>query len=201
MQLLSIIKTILLCSTSWHGWTVISAMAALIAAIVAIFYTYYTYHLLEANKKTLEKSNKINEFQIYKEISANLSSDDATKLIDLCDEGNLEIDYSNTIPAEGETKIKSGFLNRKLLNPLEDIAVFWESGLIDLKTIDSGFGYKILSIGNCETIMNHVIKARATWPNVFSGFEALYNEIYSKCPEEEKKGYRAKFIKTEEPSE
>lgn len=200
MQLLGIFKITLLCSTTWQGWTVISAIAALVAAIVAIFYTYYTYHLLQANEKTLEKSNKINEFQIYKEISASLSSEDATKLIDLCDEGQLEIDYSNAIPATGETKVKSGLLNRKLLNPLEDIAVFWESGLIDLKTIDSGFGYKILSVGNSEAIMNHVIKARVTWPNVFSGFEALYNEIYSKCPEEEKKGYRDKFIKIEQPS-
>jgi|GEM_PF-3549554 len=200
MQLLGLLKTTILCSTTWQGWTVISAIAALVAAIVAIFYTYYTYNLLNANEETLAKSNKINEFQIYKEISASLGSDEATKLIDLCGEGKLEIDYSNTTPLAGETKIKSGFLNRKLLNPLEDIAVFWESGLITIKTIDSGFGYKILCIGNCEAIMNHVLKSRQSWPNVFSGFEALYNEVYSKCADEEKQGYRDKFIKVEEPA-
>ena len=199
MQLLGLLKTTILCSSTWQGWTVISAIAALVAAIVAVFYTYYTYNLLKANKETLARNNKINEFQIYKEISASLSSEDATRLIDLCDEGKLEIDYSNTIPTAGETKIKSDFLNRRLLNPLEDIAVFWESGLITLKTIDSGFGYKILSIGNCEAIINHVIKSRISWPNVFSGFEALYNEVYSKCAEEEKRGYRDKFIKVEAP--
>ena len=171
----------------WEGWSVISAIGTFIAAIVAILYTIFTYLLLQKSKETFDKANEINEFQIYKEISNTLSTDEVSRLTDLCMSNRLVIDYYNLTTVVGD-KVNSTNLNRHLLNLFEDVAIYWHKKLINIKIINAGFGYKILKIGNCKTITNHILKMRESLPNVYWGFENLYNAIILDSPESEKVG-------------
>ncbi|KAA9037996.1 hypothetical protein FW778_14610 [Ginsengibacter hankyongi] len=178
----------------WIGWTAISAIGSLLAAIVAGVYTYFTYHLLQTNRKAIDRSNRLYEFQFYKEISERLNSQEARNLTDLCQNNLLKIDYSIGAKDIVGNTVSANYLNRILLNELESIAVFWKSELINIITVDTGFGYKILAIGNSQAIVDHVIKSRVTYPHTFSQFEDLYNEIYKISTAEGKTGYRARFI-------
>ena len=157
-------------------------------------FTYYTYHLLQTNKLSIDRSNRLYEFQFYKEIAERLNTPEARRLTDLCQNNLLQVDYSIGASDIVDNTVSANYLNRILLNELESIAVFWKSGLINIITVDTGFGYKILTIGNCQTIVNHVIKSRVTYPHTFSEFEALYNEIYKISTAEEKIGYRSRMI-------
>ena len=186
---------IILCDfLKWSGWTAISALGALIAAGVAAIYTYFTYQLLTTNRETADKTNRLNEFQIYKEVSAHLNNADTKYLSDICRNNTLIINYNINAAEKNVNTVSSDYLNRILLNALEDIAVFWKNGLIKTETLNTGFGYTILGIGNCQTVIDHIIKSRLAFPNLFSGFEELYNEIFAICPEEETKGYRKRLI-------
>ena len=177
--------------TIWDGWTVISSIGSLIAAIVAILYTYYTYHLLQKSKETLDKANDINEFQIYKEISNSISSEEFTNIFDGCLKNNMAIIINGT--ATEKDQISSDKINRNLLNPLEDIAIFWKKGLISTATINSGFGYKILKVGSCKAIKEHIINVRENLPGVYEGLEELYQAIYKISTPSEKEGH-SEFI-------
>ena len=174
-------------------WSIISATGSLLAAIVAGVYTYFTYHLLQTNRLTVDRSNRLYEFQFYKEISERLNTHDARKLTDLCQNNSLHIDYSITAEDITGNTVSANFLNRTLLNELESIAVFWKSGLINIVTLNTGFGYKILTIGNSPIILDHVIRSRSSYPNTFSEFEELYNEIYKISVAEEKSSFRPLF--------
>lgn len=177
----------------WSGWTILSSLGTCLAAIVAVFYTIFTYRLLNRTNQTFHKTNSINEFLIYKEISDKFSNTLTVYLVDKCISGKFSIDYKNESDDEADL-INSHTINRFLLNPIEDIAVFWEQGLISIKTIDSGFGYKILSIGNCSVINKHVADMRSTLPTVYNGFQKLYNAIHANATDAEKKNYNAIFI-------
>ena len=181
-------------SCIWIGWTIISAVGSLIAALVAGVYTYFTYHLLQTNRQAVDRSNRLYEFQFYKEISERLNTPEARHLTELCQNNLLKIDY--TIGArdlEGGTA-SANYLNRTLLNELQSIAVFWKSGLINIITVDTGFGYKILTIGNSSVILQHILKSRIAYPHTFAEFEQLYNEIYKISTAEGKAGYRPQLI-------
>ena len=115
-------------------------------------------------------------------------------MTDLCQNNLLQIDYSIGAKDIVANTISSNFLKRTLLNELESIAVFWKNGLINIITLNTGFGYKILTIGNCQIIVDHVIKCRISYPHTFSEFEDLYNEIYKISTAEEKADYRNVFI-------
>jgi hypothetical protein len=177
----------------WNGWTVISSLGTLIAAIVALFYTIFTYRLLSRTNATFHKTNSINEFLIYKEISEKLVADKIVLLIDRCIDGSIIVDYDNKSDETGNI-FKSNTINRCLLNPLEDIFIFWEKDLISIETINSGFGYKILSVGNCPAISKHVKDIRVVMPSVYDGFEKLYNAIYLNSSKSEREGFNAQFI-------
>lgn len=177
----------------WVGWTIISSVGSALAALVAILYTRFTYRLLKQTNDTFDKTNNLNEFIIYKEISGKLSSDKITLLIDKCISGTISVDYTNKSD-ETQNIFNSNTINRCLLNPLEDIAIFWEKDLISVGTINAGFGYKILSVGSCAVISKHVKDIRVSLPNVYSGFEKLYNAIYDASSQSERNEFNAKFI-------
>jgi hypothetical protein len=178
----------------WDGWAIVSAAGSFLAAVVASLYTYYTYHLLQNNRLAVDRSNRLYEFQFYKEISERLNTPDARNLTDLCQNNLLQIDYSIGAKDLVGNVASANFLNRTLLNELESIAVFWKSGLISIVPINTGFGDKILTIGNCPVIVQHVLRSRLTYPHTFTEFEKLYNEIYKIATADEKVGYRERFL-------
>lgn len=179
---------------TWAGWQIISAAGSLTAAVVAGIYTYFTYHLLQTNRQAVDRSNRLYEFQFYKEISERLNTPEARHLTDLCQSNALKIDYTIGAKDLEENTVSANYLNRTLLNELESIAVFWKSGLINIITVDTGFGYRILTIGNSTVISDHILKSRVAYPHTFSEFEELYNEIYKISTAEGKAGYRARLI-------
>lgn len=179
---------------TWIGWTIISAAGSLTAAVVAGIYTYFTYHLLQTNRQAVDRSNRLYEFQFYKEISERLNTPEARRLTDLCQNNLLKIDYSIGAKDMDGNTVSANYLNRTLLNELESIAVFWKSGLINIITVDTGFGYRILTIGNSSKITEHIIKSRVAYPHTFSEFEELYNEIYKISTAEGKAGYRPRLL-------
>lgn len=179
---------------TWIGWTIITAAGSITAAVVAGIYTYYTYHLLQTNRQSVDRSNRLYEFQFYKEISERLNTPEARQLTDLCRNNLLRIDYTIGARDLEENTASANYLNRTLLNELQSIAVFWKSGLINIITVDTGFGYTILTIGNSPVIAEHILKSRIAYPHTFAEFEALYNEIYKISTAEGKAGYRPKLL-------
>jgi hypothetical protein len=90
--------------------------------------------------------------------------------------------------------VSSDYLNRILLNVLENVGVFLKNDLIKIETINSGFGYKILSIGNSQKVLAHVNQLRISYPNIFSEFQDLYDAVYANSAPEERVSFRQKFI-------
>ncbi len=162
--------------SKWQGWT---AVAALVAAI----YTALTYRLLR-------KNNKIAEFQTYMKIAEALNSDAARDIIDACIDNKLNVD--SNFPS-GTYCITGGHFRRNVLDPLEDLSKFCEDGLISINSVDSGFGYLILEVGNCESVISHLKQVRKKSPDAYRGFENLYQKIIKRCTPSLRRNYRKDF--------
>jgi hypothetical protein len=173
---------------AWAGWTVISSIGSLLAAIIAAIYTVVTYKLLEKTNQTFQKTNTLTEFEIYRDIIALLNKTKSRKAISLCLTDNLIIVEADK-DIVNDNYIKGSDINQLVLNPLEDLAMFWKKDLITIRTINEGIGYKILELGNCKTIVEHIEKTRKQLPNVFTGFEKLYKAVYEDSEQDERKDY------------
>jgi hypothetical protein len=182
---------------SWPGWVGIAAIGTLAAAFVAARYTYLTRGILVSTRESIERQNtsierqrKVAEFEIYMRIADSLDAGKAQKLIDACCDNTLVIDSEN--PNEHLTlmvAISGGKFERLVLNPLEDLAKFYEDGLISIDSVDSGFRYVILSVGNNEHVKTYLKLQKIKYPNSFKGFKKLYSEIYLKVLPEEQENY------------
>jgi hypothetical protein len=171
---------------SWPGWIFISAVAASLASIAACLYTYFTYHLLRSNNLTVQVNNRLAEFQIYNEISKTLYQDIVQELVDKCADDTLKM----------SDKVESLKVRRTLLDPLEDLSKFWMDNLLTSESINTGFGFLILHVGNNSAIVEYIkdLRNRMRSPNLYNGFEELYNNMYEQCDEDEKRSFRSKFI-------
>lgn len=123
-----------------------------------------------------------------------MNTPEARHLTDLCQSNQMTIDYTTGAKDIEGTTVSANYLNRTLLNELESIAVFWKSGLINIVTVDTGFGYKILTIGNSPIIVEHIVKSRTTYPHTYSEFAELYREIYKISTAEDKANHRSELF-------
>ena len=165
------------------NWTAVGAFGSIIAAIFTIAiaiatwrYTGYTKNILEGNNKILEKNNKLAEYTIYKDFTDKLSKAEAEDLIRACREDKLLIDrYDvNIINAFFST----GFnIKKHLLDILEDLSKFEQDQLISLESVDSGWGYSILYVGNNSEIRRYIKALRGTRTSPYAGLEILYFRI------------------------
>jgi hypothetical protein len=156
---------------------------AIAGTIATILYTFLTYRLLMQNKKINETNNKLAEFQIYNEIAKLLSTDNAKAWVEKC--------RNKTILVTEETRNKICY---ELLNPLEDLAKFWEDKLVTIESINSGFGLTILVVGNNDKIAELIKSEKSEHEALYTGIESLYMKIYSLCNEVEKKKFKDKII-------
>ena len=70
-------------------------------------------------------------------------------------------------------------LKEHLLDNFEDLALFYEDGLVEISKINSGFGAKILVLGNCALVREFISQTRDQESDeLYKGFETLYNKIY-----------------------
>ncbi len=178
------------------GWSAISAISALAAAVIAGFYTYYTYHLLKANKTSVDKSNSLFEFQIYSRLSDKLDLTEADNILRSINSQSILIGELHSTEQSKTNNISGLEVMKWVLNPLEDLAKFYEDGLISEVSIDNGFGYIILSIGNCKEVIDYINYLRNTVymsDTVFIGIQRLYELSLLKCSEDERKRYQNYF--------
>lgn len=188
----------ILCSWSWPGWTALAAIGALSAAGANIFYTVYTHRILKAAVTQTEKNNQIAEFQTYVHLASELNCETAQDILSACIQGNLTI--GSQFPSSGVSGHESNYpaqdIRRFILGPIEDIYKFYEDGLISFESLDSGFGYTILNIGNNQAIVeyiNYLRKEVYSNNSLYGGFESLYMKVHNNLPNEEKAKYRATF--------
>ncbi len=199
---------LIICLTDWSGWTMIGAIGTLIAAFATVAYTIFTYRLLAATKKSIDianenkdKANKLAEFQIYSKISDDLSSEKALQLFDIIERNLFEIkEIDETIFGESlnpDREIISGRdLLSYILGPIEDLAKFKDDQILSMQSIDSGFGNKILMLGNNEKIVKYIKYLRTKvhfTDNIHGGFESLYEEELKCCTEDERTKYKNHF--------
>jgi hypothetical protein len=88
------------------------------------------------------------------------------------------------------TTEKKEFIRYEVLNPFEDLAKFYDDGIISIKSINSGFGTMILHFGNSELVYNIIDEERRNFKSIFSGFEKLYTDVYNDCTEADRKGFK-----------
>lgn len=141
---------------------------AIAASIATILYTGLTFILLMQNKKINSTNNKLAEFQIYNEIAKKITTPEVSQLIRNILNNNFNLDENNTI-----------VLKEHLLDNFEDLALFYEDGLVEISKINSGFGAKILVLGNCTLVREFISQTRNQESDeLYKGFETLYNKIY-----------------------
>jgi hypothetical protein len=185
---------------SWEGWTPLAAIGALMAATATILYTKFTYEILHATRQSIDRQNKVHEFEIFSKLAEELETEQALRLHQACKTNTLKIDLplgdALTSPYRGETATTDSGLRQHLLNPLEKMAMFWSDGLISTRTIDNTLGYFILNIGNCSEVVKHINHLRRDVydnPNLYCGFESLYKAIINDLGKPEKHKYRLDF--------
>lgn len=159
------------------------AVTAVIACIVSTIYTYFTYGILNKtneslqtsqqalvlSNKSVEISNKLAKFQIYNEISKSLGSDNFYDLLIKCKEDTLDHIADRTLVV------------RHLLNPIEDLAKYYEDGFITIEDVDSGYGSTLCYLGESKVVNLIILKERERFGNVYTGFEALYHKVCEHC--------------------
>lgn len=163
-------------------WAVMSSIATCLGTIVAGIYAYFTYHLLKKSEESVAVSNRIVNFQVYSEISKSLSDDLFYKWALKCQEINLILE------PQDKSEVK-----RFLLNPLEDLALFSQKGLISIDDVSSGYGSTILQVGNNDAIGLLISEEQKVFSETFSGFEELYENIYNKCSSAEVVNYKRRI--------
>lgn len=177
------------------NWSAIGAIAAIIAAIAACVYTYYTFQLLSANIRSIEKNNKLIEFQIYSKMSETIFTDKSETLYQTIVENNFYIEEIKNAQSKG-TGISGRDVSKYLLFPIEDMCKYYKDGLISASSIDYGFGNHILVVGSCEQIFLYIKYLRENVysnSNTFSGFQEIFAQVYSNISTSEKTKFNNHF--------
>lgn len=197
-------------------WVAVSSIGTILAALAAILYTYLTYRLLnktseaakssseaakasaEAAKATAEAAvqNAIaNELSVYLSLKTDLTSKIFNLVSKHCRLNSIEvldyipkgIDYEEV---EQKLRITQHCLTTEVLNNLEDLSIFWDKDVLKLKTIDDGYGYNILYIGNNNEIRRILDKEKASGIQTYTGLRKLYNAIYLMLNDSEKNAFQ-----------
>jgi hypothetical protein len=155
----------------------------IVGAVATAMYTLLTYKLLKSTAKSFETTNKLAEFQIYSEISKLLNTEESNKLINTISSNWFNIDKMPNVVTYPTTHspelIYSHNLNRHVLGPLEDLAKFYNDGLIELNSINTGWGSLIIKLWENDKIKDYILYLRETNNdiNLYSGLENLYGLI------------------------
>lgn len=176
-------------------WNSISAIAAVIASLAAVVaanatvkYTAYTRKILDGNNIILEKNNKLAEYKIYIDFDKKLSESETLKLIDACKNNTIMVDVPTNI-ITNMVNYSGDKLKRGLLDILEDLSKFYQDGLISIESVDTGFGYIVLYVGNNSEVRKFIKDLRKYSPNLYIGIEILYLKILQFNNEEFRKKY------------
>lgn len=175
-------------SNKTEYWAAITALASILLFIVTFKYTNYT-------REILDKSNKNSEYLVLKDINQKFNEERFVHVYNLAINSKIDI-----VANSGEENLKLGRLTYSsiktiLIDPIEEIAISIELGLLSYSTIDKFHGYTILKLGSLEIIRNCIDEySRNNSNSVYHGFMNLYNEIINKfLPDNEKFKYKLPF--------
>lgn len=190
-------------------WTKFSAISAGAAAIATVIYVCFTWNIFKATSDAAKETAKAatsnaiaNELSAYLTLKADLTTDIFNTVVKYCRLNQIKI--TNMLPNNVESNleddifyIKDSELVTKVLNNLEDLALFLEKDVLQIETIDSGYGYSILNIGNNSEIRRWLIEEKNNGSEAFSGFERLYELIHNRLESEIERGmYKPKLYDT-----
>jgi len=166
----------------WPGWGGIAAIGTLIAASIAVWYTNITRNILKTTGESIEGQRKLAEFEIYMQIAEKIDSDIGFRTLN--DIVNSKLDLND---------INSTEIALRTIFPFGDLGNFYAGGLINLETIENGFGAAILDLGNSLYFVITINNLRIKSPNTFKNFETLYIQLRNKLPPDLKLNYRENF--------
>lgn len=157
----------------------------------------------EAAKATADGVNQnaiANELSAYMALKKDLLTKVFTETTRYSFNNKLVIDDKNTLTEgfkimdDDTLKINQITLVADVLNNIEEVAIFYERGVLTLRTIDAAFGYSILNIGNCDAIREKIKEWQASGEEVFDGFTTLYSALYGQLSLTEKPKYKPGLI-------
>lgn len=191
-------------------WSILSSIATVLACIVAAVYTIATYKILSVTSKAAKATSDAaiqnataNELSAYLELRKDLTSEVFWNVSSYAYRKDLtsnedKIVITQNINSKEEWEIIEEILYirplcliKAVLNNIEDLAIFLDKGVLTIETIDAGFGYSLLYIGNNDTIRNFIKEQNNSGSSVYGGFENLYALIYDKLKPEEKEKYKS----------
>lgn len=199
------ITTLIFCGGfwSWSGWNAITALTTIVIAIATTCYTFYTARLLKSaqdNIKTANENkvtaNKLAEFQIYMKITEMLNRNKAFQLLELIGSGKFKILESQGKWTIGHEDVPEGELRKYVLNPLEDLAKFYQDGLITDGSLNTGFGSNILMVAGSKQVVEYIIQQRTKITKdsaLYRGIESLVDAEFSLLPESDRAQYKNYF--------
>lgn len=173
-------------------WQFTVAIFTILGATVTAIYTAITYGIFKQNKN-------VNQFSVYLALRNNLTSDVFTYTAHYAKKAKLIVDRSNSINSPGyKTEHDSFEINlvnfkRDVLDNIEDLAIFWDRGILSSDLIDAGYGYSILYIGANQTV-REIIKELLIERETCNGFGRLYIKIHSALNDKEKGNYPPTLI-------
>jgi hypothetical protein len=186
----------LLCDSEFN-WTAIGSIAAIIAAVATCIYTFYTYQILSGNNRILEKNNKLAEYNIYVDISKRFGQEKTDLFIRLCSSNRILIESKdNENFPFGLESVSGNDFRIYVLDIFDDLYKFFSDDLISLNSINTGFGYYILTVGNCNQVGSYINRQREeySYQGIHGGLSILYSLIYAICDAETQAKYKRSVI-------
>ena len=164
---------------SWAGWNVLSSIGTFVGSIIAAIALIYAYRTLKKTQVSIDSSNKIAEFDVYMKIADRIYDKDTDELINACINKTLKVDnmIQDIARTTGQIKVADNYLELKLMNVLNDLAIFSKVGVITLERISTGFGYVILIVCNNDEIRKFIKNVRIIYPGSYVSLENLWNEV------------------------
>lgn len=179
-------------------WAVVSDIATVLAFFAAALYTWFTYDILKQTAKAANQNATANELSAYLALRKDLCTPHFSLVTQYARSNKLTLLDKPLVTNGGETHsyeqngyyfITKASLITDILNNVEDLALFHERNILTIETIDSGFGYTILNLGNNTEINQYINKLREHQREAFNGFIKLYGSIYNMLDETEKSNY------------
>lgn len=148
----------------------------------------------DAAKATADaaKQNAIaNELSVYLSLKKDLTTDVFKLVSKHCRLNTIVVVDSIATTNEygvnnGTLTITQHWLTSEVLNNLEDLSIFLDKKVLTLKSIDEGYGYSILYIGNNKEIRRILENEKQNGVQSYTGFRNLYNQIYLLLDDTEK---------------
>lgn len=183
------------------NWSAVSSIATVLAFLAAGIYTLFTYQLLKATSKATQQNAIANELSAYLALRKDLCSTffllvtRHARWDTLILEDNPVLNNNNQpeqfLEENGKLKIAKTTLVTEVLNNIEDLFLFYDNKVLSIDTIDSGFGYSILYLGNNSEIKNLIKTMREGQPDLYNGIVELYGLIWNKLGSNQQKDFSA----------